>query len=1229
METNPRRDRESFRNFHKAGVARIGMVLAACAFCILFSSPLRAQDADVSGTVRDTSGSVIATASVKLTNESTGTSLATQTNEKGLYSFPHVQAGVYDLSVSDPGFQSQQHVGITVNVADRMQINFDLKVGSANESITVTGEEQSIDAADAVTGQTINRTFINDLPLLSRSALDLAFLAPGVNQPPSFVYGQGASVVPYLTSNNFVSNGSRNATSDIQIDGITTGETVSGGLSTFASYTPSVDAVQEFKVQQTNFSAEYGFSGATITNVITRSGTNSFHGSAFEFLRNDRFDANNYFNNQSGIKLPPLRQHIFGVTFGGPIFKNRTFFFFDYEGTRIHSLGTVIAGVPSAAEKQGNFGEVCTLQGGTFDNNGMCSNPNGQLWDPYTGTYSASAGGPVRSGFIPYNNMATYTSPGNSKLNGTGFQLAPQPGNLIDPVALKLMQYYPAPNRGVGTPRYDRLNNWIGSGINILNNDQWDLRIDHHFNDRDLLSAKYAHRGTFQHAINCFGNLADPCTQGPVDSTAHLFSLNFSHIFSGSTVFSFSYGLTRTFRFYHTPKGDYPSLDPVQTLGMPSYIETSGVPQLPAIYVNGGYTPAQSGGASIGTQAWSYLRDGQDTHDLLAALSRLQGRHEIKVGGEFRLHRFNNGQPGTPAGLFVFDFNGTSQQPWSGGGDAMASLLIGTSTNSWGQYEVPAFLSTQNFNWGGYVQDNFHASRKLTVDVGLRYDLTLPATERHNELNWVDPTVPSPLQVPGLPPLKGGDMFANSQVRTNFDTDYRNIQPRIGLAYSLNDKTVVRTGYGIYFDPSRASASADAVGVQGFAQKTPWITTYRNDGATPWGRLSNPFPNGVALPPGRSLGLLTDVGLAAMGPDRRLNSTPYEQSWSFGIQRSLPWNVLIDATYVGKKGTHLYFGGAGHINHLGPQEEHYSAAQIAALNTFVNNPFYGIITDPTSPLSGPQVSEYQLQLPYPQFTDFDITSPPWANSIYHAFQLRVEKRFSNGLQFLVTYVKSKSLDNATIAGEGNSFLGGSSSSILNPNNLALERSLSQFDIPQVWQFSYVYQLPIGRGKRFAGGLNPVLNAIIGGWQTNGIWRFDNGQPIMLGLSGGQPLPGYGQRPELTAVPRRNHGSDWLTQYFANPDAFTVPAAYTLGNAPRTLSLRNPGTANASLSAFKEFPLSKVREGMRLEFRFESFNAFNHPQFCGPNAVVGSGSFGNVTCQANSPREVQMALKLYF
>jgi hypothetical protein len=1207
--------------------APLNAVIWGCVFLFCLTVPLSAQDADISGVVRDTSGATIPKASLKLSNQATGVSRATETNSSGLYSFPRIQAGVYDISATAQGFQSQNRVGITVNVADHSQIDFELKVGNVKESITVTQGQEMLNTVDSVTGQTIDRALINDLPLLTRSALDLAFLAPGVSQPVNFAYGQNANSVHYLTANNFVSNGSRNATSDVLLDGITTLEFVVGGNTTFSSYTPSVDAVQEFKVQQTNFNAEYGFSGATIVNVVTRSGTNQLHGSGFEFLRNQKLDANNFFNNEASMALPALRQNNFGATVGGPVIKNRTFFFGDYEGTRVRSLTTAQFGVPSAAEKTGNFGEVCTLSGGQFDSAGMCSNPNGQLWDPYTGVYDPSQGGPVRSGYIPFNNMATYMSPGSPKLAGTGYQLPSRPGNLIDPAALKLMQFFPDPNLGVGTPSYNRFNNFLGTGTASTNNDQFDIKIDHRFSDQSSLSAKYSQRNTLDHAMNCFGNMADPCTSGPVNSTAHLFGLNFTHVFNPTTVFTFTYGLTRTARFYHTIAGDYPNLDPVKDLGMPSYIESSGVKAFPQIQIGGGY--AASPGLSIGTAAWSYLRDGQLTHNLLAALSKVEGQHELKAGVEGRQHRFNFLQPGTPAGLFVYDFNGTSQMPWSGGGDAMATFLTGTSTSSWGQYEIPAYLGTQNFQWAGYVQDNYRASKKLTVNVGLRYELTMPSTERHNQGNWVDPNVASPVQAPGFSNLKGGVMFTNSNTRTYLDTDYRDFEPRIGLAYQLNDKTVLRTGYGIYYDNSRANANADSVEVLGYAQKTNWVTTYQSDGATPWGRLSDPFPSGVKYPPGNSLGLMYNVGQVASGVVRTLNYTPYSQSWSFGFQRTLPGQVMIDANCVGKRGTHLYWGGAGHLNHLTSAEEGYSRDQITALNTYVNNPFYGIITDPTSSLSSPQVSAYQLQLPYPQFTDFDILTPPWANSIYHAFQLRVDKRFSNGLQFLVTYVKSKSLDDASLGSEGNSFLGGSSTAVQDPNKRYLERSLSQFDIPNVLQFSYVYPLPFGRNRHYLSKMPTVLNAIIGGWQTSGMWRFDDGQPLVLGLQGGQPLPGYGQRANLSGNPERNTGSDWLNQYFANPQVFSVPPPYTLGTAPRTLGIRAPGTRNATLSLSKEFTMNSIREGMRTEVRMESFNALNHPQFCGPNTTVGSPVFGQVTCQANSPREVQLGLKLYW
>ena len=1246
---------KSFRNCEKPRFVwhgRLRSVLVAlgacCAFCVLLSPPVFAQGGAVMGVVSDTSGAVIPGASVSLTNTATGVTTATKTNNEGLYVFPYVQPGVYDISASGSGLETVKKPGVTVHVTERVQVSFDLKVGSTKQTVTVEGAAPLLQTVDAVTGQTINRTFMNDLPLLNRSALDLAFLAPGVVQPPNTTYGQSTG------ANNFNSNGSRDETSDLTIDGVTAGQMAAQGLWVQVAYTPSVDDVQEFKVQQSNFSAEYGFTGSTITNLITRSGSNSFHGSAYDFLRNNRIDAQNFFLNATpgpSTKLPHLERNVFGGTVGGPIIKNKTFFFFDYEGTRQKALALANAGVPSAAEKTGDFGEFCAQNGGTFDPAGQCSAAGGQLWDPYTGVYVAGTGTP-RSAFIPFNNMATYQSPGTN-LAGTGVQLPTQPGNLLDPSMLKLFQYFPAPNRNLGS-NYNPNWNWTSSGANALNNDQWDLKIDQNFSERDRLSARYSQQKSTTVPMNCFHNVADPCSAFGGPHSGHLFSLQFVHTFGPTTVLSFSYGLTRTADtiFPGSPG------DAVPALGMPAYTDTSGYKSFPTIIGYGNELDAQSGDNStaIGSAPWSYLRQGQETHDVLASLTHIQGRHELKFGGEFRMHRFNAGQPGTPNGLFAFGPTGTSQSGnWDGsGGDTLADMLIGSGGN-WGQYEIPDFLATQNFAWAGYAQDALHASKKLTVNVGLRYDLTLPETERWNRLSWLDLTSPSPLQIPGYS-LGGGLKFSNASNRTNFNTYTKDFQPRIGIAYSLNDKTVIRTGYGIYYVVSNAAANANAISpdAPGFFAPTPWQDTYPSNPATPWGTLSNPFPGpngsaagmgGIVPITGSSLGMLTDLGNAnVIGYERTMNQTPYEQSWSFGIERQLPGNMLLDTEYIGKKGTHLYLGRSGDYNldHLGPQEEQHigDAAWGTAMNTLVPNPFFGAGAAQGVPQTGEllasQVTQYQLDLPYPQFQAIAINGAPWSNSSYQALQFRLEKRFSNGLQLLATYVWSKTIDESSDSGNGAPNIG-----TIDPNNFKLDRATSQYNIPQVFQFTYVYQLPFGRGKHFGAKMNPALDAIVGGWQTTGIWRFDDGQPLQVSLAGtNHPLPGYGQVPDMVGTPRRDSNrADWIDYlnnpnttkgYFADPSVFQEPAAWTIGTAPRTLPwIAAPGTSNANLSLFKEFSLKRLREGAHLELRTEWFNAFNHPQFAAPNTAVGNAQFGQVTSQANSPREIQMALKLYF
>jgi hypothetical protein len=1249
------------------------------AFLVVFffglSVPTQAQlyAGSVTGVVSDQTGAVIAQAEVTLVDADKGFTFTARTDDKGRYLFRSVPPGRYNLSVTAAGFKDQAHNGIKVDVSQNVGVDFAMAVVGAKETVNVSTTAPLLGTEDGTTGQVVDRKLINDLPLNGRAVMDLMFLAPGVTEVDAACNGCYAT--------NVIISGSRNATTDILMDGVTTTNYEQNSGIRVETYTPSVDAVEEFKVQETNFSAEYGLSGGSIVNLVTRSGTNGYHGSLYEFQRYYKTDANNWFYNQQGIPIPGLRRSNFGGTFGGPVIKNKTFFFFDYEGTREDDqAGPSFYGVPSDAERAGNFAELCGGDGpngpapdGTFDpTTGKCSDPKGQLWDPYAGVYNSTYGGAERNpnAFIPFNNLATYTStvdanhPGNLNLVGTPYALPTGPGNLIDPVAQKLMAYFPEPNVNVGNANYNPYTNRVESGSVKSHNNQWDLKIDHRFNQKNLLSAKYSHQSGLSGSFNCFGDAADPCSVGPTTGSAHVFVINDTHTFNPTTLLTVSYGVTRGTNFYGGVAATYPSLSPVDAIGEPAYMKDSGYNWFPAVGI-GGYSAASY--YNIGGNPWSYGKLGQETHHLIGTLSWVKGTHELKFGAEGRMHRLNYTQPNyAPGGVYNFDQTGTANYDptcvpgvncYPLGGDGMASFLIGAQPNDCcGEYEIPNSVASQNFEFGGFVQDNWKKSDKLTLNLGMRYELVLPRTERRNELNSLDPNVQSPITLDGKN-LTGGEVFVTSNDRHSYAPDYKNIQPRFGFAYRVPHNTVIRGGYGIYFSAWRgAVAGTSGVGQQGFDQQTYLVASYQGDGATPAARMSNPYPyGGPTKPPGNSLGLLNDVGYGGYGPIKDIsNKVPYEQSWSFGIQHETKWDIVLDAAYVGKKGTHLYFANAGNYSHLGSWIEGLPAQDpnsndppctiptIACLNTFVDNPF----ADPTqsnasqllpasNPLLYPQIQYLQLLMAHPQFFGFAGDEPPIANSIYHAFQFRAEKRFSHGLEFLATYTFSKSIDDASLTSTNSDYLG-SFASLQNPNNPGGERSLSSFDIPQVLQLSYTYELPIGRGKLIGGSINPILNGVVGGWHTNGIWRFNSGRPIVPGLYQSNSLPTYGpQRPNLIGTPHRAGGkdSDWIQQYFTSADGsafFAQPAPFTLGTAPRTLgSVRQPGANNADLSMFKEFAMGKIREGMRLEFRLEAFNAFNHPQFGGPDTTFGDPNFGLIFYQINNPRQLQLALKLYF
>ncbi len=671
----------------------------------------------VSGELTDASGALVQGARVVLADQQKGFTFKATSDASGRYLFRAIPPGLYSVTAEMKGFEKTERTNVKVDVNENASVDMTLKVAGGTQTVDVEAQGQNLQTEDAVTGQVINRRFINDLPLIDRSVANLTYLAPGVGDMSD------QNTATDTGGTNFVSNGSRGAGADILTDGASVTNSEPNGGITQATYIPSPEAVEEFKVEQSNFSAEYGFSGASVVNMITRSGSNKFHGSVYDFVRDQITDANNWFLDQSGIPIAPLRRNNYGLTVGGPIIKNKTFFFVDYDAFRQTTQGVAQAGVPSMAERTGDFGEVCGAQGGTFDSAGECSVAAGQIWDPYSGTYNSNVGGAIRSTFIPFNNIALYNSPGSPYLPGN-LEPPSGPGNLIDPVALKMMSLFPKPNLNNGI--YD---NWIGSGSNRSYNDQFDIKIDHRFSDKNLMSAKYSQQWSHGTNFNCFGNFTDPCQGGPNPTTAHLFAINDTETITPTLLLTTTLGFARGAWHIdaYNPQG---VSNPLSQLGFPSYLDSNGFQGVPAMfisqYLSAGYT-------SMGSDPYGNYRLGQDTGQFTAALDKVHGTHELKFGFEGRLHQMNYIQTNAPVGTFNFDSNGSSGGPNDiamYGGDPMASFMMGAMSS--GSYEIQSRPATENFQYATFVQDNWKATHKLTLNLGLRYDVTLPRTDRFN-----------------------------------------------------------------------------------------------------------------------------------------------------------------------------------------------------------------------------------------------------------------------------------------------------------------------------------------------------------------------------------------------------------------------------------------------------------------------------------------------------------------
>ena len=1146
--------------------SRIVSAVLLCALTVLAQT----NTGSIGGTVTDASAAVISSARVTLTNVGTSSQRTAESNKLGVFGFPALPPGSYELVVEKDGFKRSVRTGIELNVQEALQFDISLAVGSVNESIEVKANALALETATSSLGQVVNNEKILDLPLNGRNTLALVGLTPGVTPMGGFgglpatgnAYGQG----------NFSVGGSRGLSTEVILDGAP----VNASLFNAPAFVPSVDAVEEFRVQTNNFSAEFGRTAGGVVNLVMKSGTNQLHGNLYEFFRNRVLDTNNFFSNAAGRPKSVYIYNVFGGTFGGPVElpkiykgRDRTFFFFGYEGLRQRNGINTLLTVPTTLQRQGDFSQTKNSAGQVIG-----------VYDPLTTTQTGASSW-IRTQFP--NNVV--------------------PASRINPIAAKTITYYPAPNLA-GDPTTG-VNNFFGSaGATNLSN-QYNARVDQMFTQHHVFgrySLNRAERGAANLFGNDFGGVNPTGGNVPILIKNQQFVLRDTYTAGPSLIIDLSYGVIRQF----VGKEPLSFGKNLTDLGFSSAFN-SLLPE--RYYPNFGISNYYGLTGSNG----DLIRRGDYTHSFSAAATKITGRHTLKIGGDYRLMRANDYQPSAALG-FNFGTQWTQQDPRkvaANSGYGLASFLVGDVDS--GTHNIGPALALQSHYVATYVQDDIKLSSKLTVNLGLRYDIETPRTERYNRITSYDFTAPSPLAAAtGISSLRGGLVFpgVNGRDRQQMALDKNNFAPRLGFAWSGVSKTVIRGGYGVFVQPITGYGIGAALGSSGFSTSTSMVTS-RDSNLTPADTLSSPFPSGLNMPPGSSQGLATLAGQSLTTVDYN-NVAGYTQQWNFDVQRNLPWQLLIDLAYVGSHS--LKTPEFWEMNQLNPT--FYSMG--SALQNQVNNPFTKVVD--RGPLASATVGQSQLLLPYPQFQSVSVLEFA-GNTNYNSAQFKLERRASNGLSFLFAYTFSKSIgDTNQLA----NFLGDTLTSTQNNYNRRAERGILPFDVAHRLMVNFTYALPFGRQHAIGAHWNKVVDAVAGGWQINGLVNMQSGLPLAMTLNSANPYGGT--RPNSTGTSARlDDGQRSIGRWF-DTTQFSQPAAYSLGNVARTLAdVRGYNTRNADLSVFKHF---SITERLKMQFRAEAFNALNRTRFANPNTAFGNPNFGRIT-SAGDPRQIQLALKMNF
>jgi hypothetical protein len=1163
----------------------LGFIVFALALgCLSAQTPT----GTLQGTITDASGALVPGAKVVITNIATNERKQLTTDDEGRYLQPFLLAGDYSVTVEKAGFQALRQEGIHLDVGQNRSVDLGLTVGAVSQEIRVESTPPQVDVNTSSVGQVIENKRIMDLPLNGRGVFNLANLTPGVNPT-------GGGATPGIA-------GGRNAMSEIQIDGMTDIAPENNVGINNRIYDPQVDAVAEFSVQVNSLAAEYGRFAGGVINVSTKSGTNQLHGTAYDYLRNAKLNANGYNNNRNNRPRTGSVTNQWGYTVGGPIYlpgvyegRNKSFFFNDFEGTNARNQASATATVPLAEWKAGNFSNLMTSAGVPII-----------IYDPLTGRVDPA--NPARFIRDPF----------------AGNTIDP---TRIDPVARAMAAYWPSPNN-TPTNVFTQQNNFASSGGSKSDSYRLDTRWDENWTEKWRMFARVSVAWNQSLPFNGFGTLGTSSGDGPNSSTTRNVSLDHTYTINSSTIANVRYGFSRT-SFQRVPFSD--GIDLTQ-LGFPaSYAATAARNGLefPNIGISGNLSLN-----GLGQATFTRLFQHPMVHSLTGSMTKLTSAHSIKFGGEFRKLMINFAQYGQPSGTYSFNAAWTQQEintTSSTAGAGLASYLLGLPSGGSMSHD-PSAASSSDY-WAAYIQDDWKITRKLTLNLGLRYDVDIPRTERFNQYSFFDINAVSPLQ--GVIPasaclncgnLKGGMNFVSPSNRHQTPTDWNDFGPRIGFAYNLAPKTVLRGAYGISYAPSalQAAGTSGTAGMEGFNSSTGVNSSFDSN-RTVFAFLRNPFPTGFNLPTGTSLGARTNLGLGVGDSFFNAYHTPYVQQWNANVQRSLPGNMVAEVGYLGNRGIDLVDGETGW------QYNQLPASYLSlgtALQDKVANPFFGMIPYTTGALAQPTVNFNQLLRPYPQYTSLQSFRKPTANSIYHGMTVRVDKRFSSGMSLLFAYTASKAIDNASSAVN---FLGGIAGTHLDFYNQSLERSLSSFDVSQRAVFSYVYELPFGKGKPVLNHLPRGLNMLATGWQVNGITTFQKGLPLIIGgVTNNTNIFTSSQRANNNGtsafIDHSGQTHDQMMVKWFDPAVFSQPAAFTLGNLGRTLpDVRAPGINSTDLSAFKNSYFG-TEHRYNLQYRVEAFSAFNHLNLSAPATAINSGTIGTIT-GGSGTRNVQMALKL--